>query len=240
MSITIPTNKENEDALELSTEERKSVREMLPPYVREAVDSVPEELKLMDEKQLRKHVKPNPSVQALRNSFWIEYARCLDKGVEWMRISNIISGICSIEYWTHVVMKSSGLVEWVLRPPISYNKAMEEALYFGVEKLREIMDLPFVTTRVDPKTGFEVQIIDTKVADLVLKAFMIADTRVKGSVVQRSETKTLNVQAKMSDVKGAMESQSMEDIERKLKDLRKRDQLLESTVIEIDGEKASS
>lgn len=233
----------DENVLDLSVEERRNVRDMLPPYIKEAIDSIPDELRLMDERELRKHVKPNPSVQALRNSFWVEYARCMDRGANWMKVSNVISGICSIEYWAQVVLKSPGLVEWVLRPPISYNRAMEEALYFGVEKIREILELPFQRKSIDPKTGFDMVIVDTKVAELVLKAFMLIDTRVKGSVVQRSETKTLQVNASMKEVKQAMEAESMEEIEKKLKDLRKRDAELEHkdvNVIEVEGEEISS
>lgn len=231
------------EALELSSEERKSVTEMLPPYVCNAIAEIPENLRLMDDRELRRHVRPNPTVQALRNSFWIEYARCIDKETKWLSISQIISGICSIEYWAQAVLKSPGLVEWVLRPPISYTRAMEEALYFGVEKVRDILDLPFKSTVIG-KDGFEREVIDTKVAELVLKAFMIIDTRVKGSVIQRSEIKSLNVTASNNELRNAMEAQSMEELNKKLKELQKKEasldmQTVEATVVEASTEEIS-
>lgn len=228
-----------EDALQLAGEERRTLISMLPPYVKEAAEKIPEQLRYMDEKELRKYVRPNPSVQALRNSFWLEYARCIDKEGQWLKIGNILSGICTIEYWAQVVTKNSGMMEWILRPPISYNKAMEEALYFGVERIREILELPFTYNMIDPRTGKEREVVDSKAAELVLKAFMIIDNRVKGSVLQRSETKSLQVNASMKEVQGVMEGQSMEEIEKKLKDLRKKDAALEANIVEAEVVKAS-
>lgn len=232
----LPLIKENEDALEMSGGERRRVYDLVPPYVQAAIDTIPEELRLKEERELRNHVRPNASVQALRNSFWVEYARCIDSGSKFS-ISRIISGICNIEYFSQVVLKHPAMVEWMMRPPVSYNRAMEESLSFGVERLREILELPISYTKVD-SNGFEKTIIDHKAAELVLKAFIIADTRVKGSVLQRQQT--MNVSGTMSELKSAMESASMDDIKRKIWELKRREAEAGGVVVEVQSEEVSS
>lgn len=232
----LPTIKENEDALQMSKGERANVYDLLPQYVQEAIDTIPEDYRLLEERELRKTLKPNASVQALRNSFWVEYARCIDNRSK-LSISKIISGICNIEYFSQVVLKHPMMVEWMMRPPVSYNRAMEESLHFGVERLREILELPISYTKVD-SNGFERVIIDHKAADLILKAFTIVDTRVKGSVVQRQQN--LNVSGTMSELKTVMESASMDDIKRKVWELKRREAEAGGVVVEVESEEVSS
>ena len=195
---------------------------IMPHYAQVAFKAVPEELRFMDERELRAHVKPNSSVEALRNSFWVEYAKARDKCLR-MQMSSVYSGICSAEYFINNVLKSPGMTAWVMRPPVDYSRAMEALLIFGIERLREIMEAPVYKTTRD-KHGIMTRSLDADAAKVVLKAYELVDMRMKGNFTQRSEVKSLHVHA---DVKELAEKDSMEDIERRLRDLRKRERELE-------------
>lgn len=214
------------------------VYDLLPPYVQNAINRIPETLKVMDEKELRKFVKPNQAVDSLRTSFWLEYERSKAKNVKFL-ISNVIAGICTKEYFAHVVLQSSGAVEWMIRPPMSYQKAMEEALQFGLSKLREIMEMPLTKPLKDKKgevvrdkKGYIVMEPDHKAADLVLKAFAMADLRVKGAVAQRVEMKSMHLTANVNanEMQRLAESNTMEDLDKKLKQLRAKEKELDGSV----------
>lgn len=207
----------------------------MPHYAQEAFKRVTDELKYMDERELRAHVKPNSSVEALRNSFWVEYARVRDRG-ERMKMSNVYSGICSAEYFINNVFKSPGMTAWVMRPPIDYSRAMQALLIFGTERLKEILEAPVYETKRD-RHGMEYKVFNPDTAKVVLKAFEMVDMRLKGAFTQRTELKSLHVHA---DVKEIAEKDSMEDIERRLKDLRKREKELDGGAIETSGKEVET
>lgn len=215
----------------------KEVYALLPPYVQQAIDRVTADLKYLDEKELKSRIKPNAPVDALRYSFWVEYNRVVDKGGRFL-ISNVISGICTIEYFSNVVLKEPGFVEWMIRPPISYKKAMEETLQFGLGRLREIMEVPIYKARrgkdgrlLKDSDGYNLMDFDSKAAEAILKAFSMVDQRVKGAVAQ----KNLNLNADLSgeQMQKMVEHSSMEDIEKALYRLRRREKELDG--IEADG-----
>lgn len=220
-----------------TTTDEKTIYEMVPPYVKTAFDSVPEYLRYLDESKLRKEVRPNSAVCALRNSFWMEYQKVFDKGGQFL-VSNVIAGICTIEYFSKFVLTNPILVSWIMRPPIHYTKAMEEILSYGLERLRQIMELPFEESYID-KNGFEKKKIDSRTAELVLKAIAFVNLQARGSVVQKHELKTLSLNANVSEGKlmGIAASLSMKDIDEKLEQLRKKEQQFEqSRTIEVPSQ----
>ena len=64
-------------------------------YVKDKMDLVPEEYKTMDNFELRKRVRPTPTLNQLRLNFWAEYDRCivLGKVKRRMIIQNVIAGV---------------------------------------------------------------------------------------------------------------------------------------------------
>ena len=93
---------------------------------------------------------------------------------------------------------------------------MEEALAYGIERLREILELPMFD-----KKGR----VDGKAAELILKTVALLDQRVKGSVVQRAEVRSLNVN--MNSAASSLEQKQLmgnvEEMEARMKFLEKRE-----------------
>ena len=216
-----------------------SVINLLPPSVRalltNAKEKVPHLLD-MDERVLWKELRsqdksPSVSDSRLRMKFWNEYERAAALG-ERMNLPNIYLGVCSPDYFQNRYILMPEKVAWMLCPPASYVVKMEEALAYGVEQLRDILELPLVDAKGRP---------DMKLAELKAKIVAMLDIRVKGAIVQKVENKTtsLNINTTDKQVAKAMLFNSMEDIERRMKELDKKDRLaairVDSTVLEDAG-----
>jgi hypothetical protein len=150
-----------------------------------------------DERKLRERLaeakrRPTPLTNRLRMKFWHEYD-CAQAEQRMMKLVNVYNGICFHEHF-YQYMRDIHNLAWVMCPPANYLVVMEEALAFGIEQLRDILDEPMV----DPKT----KKFNTTLADTKVKIVAMLDQRVKGAVVQRVEQTTkqmnLNVSVKTS------------------------------------------
>jgi hypothetical protein len=190
---------------------------ILPPALQTALESAYESdpaLFGMDERTLYKHLsgmsrRPTITDNRLRLKFWNEYdrAQSVGNGKE-MNITAILSGICSRPFFYDHYLSKPENVAWMLCIPASYEVVMEESLQFGLEQMRDILALPI------EKDGK----INTKLAELKAKITDMLHTRIKGAVVQ----KNLNINATPSQVQQAGEELTMEDIQRRLKEIEKK------------------
>jgi hypothetical protein len=173
----------------------------------------------LDEKALKKKLMaeestPNLTECRLRIAFWMEYDRAHSSGRR-IYLNLVYGGICLAETF-HAFMGFPEKVAWLLNPPATYAKKMEEALDYGLEQLREILDLP----NTDSKGR-----LNPKLMELKAKIVEMMDRRVKGSVVQRVEQKNMNLHIGTTDkqVAHAMLGTSMEEVEKRIKELERRD-----------------
>lgn len=174
-----------------------------------------EERALLKELGKRK-ASPSPTDNRLRVSFWQEYDRAQAKGRP-MNMSMVYGGICSREYWEQCYLKFAEKVAWLMTPPASYSIAMEEALIYAIEQMRDILEMP----NEDPVTGK----LNFKLMELKAKIYESVHIRVKGAPVQRVENKTmsLNVNTSEKQVAEAMMLNSMDEIRHRMKQLEKRE-----------------
>lgn len=192
----------------------RSVINLVSPVVREAMKRVPEEFLSLNDKELE-NLSPQKAFtvtdRRLRTAFWIEYGRAQDS-MSSMNMAGIYGGICSRPYFYTNIMQDKVRLAYLLTPPQDYKVAMEEALSYGVDKIREILEMPLY----DQNTGRP----DPKIADVILKAVALIDQRVKGAVVQRHQVHQLNqnVGAPKAQAPGG-EAQTMAEIDRKLAEL---------------------
>lgn len=155
----------------------------------------------------------------IRVAFWLEYNRCQDNRGAKMNISNVCAGLCTRAYFSNVIMKSPTKLAWVLTPPISYTNAMEEALIYGVEKIRDILDVEIKDSKGQ---------VNVKAADVLLKTVQFLDQRVKGAVVQKVDTRSLIVHANGNQPKESAPltidqvKEQLEQLERKTKEVNGR------------------
>lgn len=204
----------------------RSVISLVSPRVAEAMIAASvarPDLFALDERSLYKklgseHQKISPTDNRLRVRFWDEYERAQANSQKKFRMENVYAGVCTHGYFFERYLKSNERVAWLLTPPASYVVRAEEALGFGLERMRDILELP-----IEGDDGK----INVKLAELQAKIVAMLDIRVKGAVVQRVENKNMNLNVATSDqgVAKALVGQSMGDIEKRLKELEKRDRL---------------
>lgn len=171
-----------------------------------------------EEKQLYQILRlgnelPNATDNRLRMMFWLEYDRAQAEA-RYIRLDNVVSGVCSKQYFTDRYLKIPSKVAWMLTPPASYVVLAQEALQFGLEQLREVLEEPH-----RDKTGkLDVNLIKAKLAIVTM-----LDTRIKGAPVQRL------LHAHLGDANTASSAAmavTMADLQEKMKKLEARERKL--------------
>ncbi len=217
----------------------RSVINLVPPNVQSALlvaSKSHAELFEMDERTLYQHLRglsmlPGPTDNRLRIGFWNEFERVQHFNLKKMHMPSVYAGVCTQQYFDRFYLGSPTKVAWLLCPPASYVTIATEALSFGLEQLREILSV----SPVLPNGR-----IDVKLGELQAKIVTMLDQRLKGAVTQRIEQKNMNLNISTTDkgvAKIAMQG-TMEDIERRLKELKKRDRLAQEApgqAIEAEG-----
>lgn len=191
----------------------------LVPVLKRVREKIPRIL-LADERDIRRYVEPTERCDRLRLSFWDEYnasTACSKR----MSLQSILSGICAWESWITVYEPNDKRMVWLFTPPTNYVAMMRQILHRGTERLLEIMNLPMFND--DGK-------VDVRTAQLVLRAWQLADMRVKGGVTQRVqiEQKSMNVNVdtdinQMREQVNGLQLHELEALERRI-ERAKRDQ----------------
>lgn len=159
------------------------------------------------EKELKGKVPDDPQLNRLRIAFWKEYdhAQSQMRQMLWANIGRLVQrpSISLADYFHR-----QETLAYILCPPASYDAFLEEALSHGMSRIREILDLPIKDGdgRVNPKVG-----------ELILKAAAFLDLRTHGGFLQKSA----HVEAKIThgDVKQFAEKLSLEELDKKIKEL---------------------
>ena len=126
------------------TEQTRSMINLVPKDIRAKILDIPEEKLVITERKLRAKVNPTETVELLRFSFWREYAEVQDNHLQGMRIGNIVFGICSRQYFYRDILENENALLWIIKPPLQYNVLLDQLLWQGFERLKEILDLPIV------------------------------------------------------------------------------------------------
>lgn len=160
-------------------EDPESLFNKLPPAYRKyllAVEEDEEALRCLKwgERMIRKEFKPTAEQARLRLSFWDEYARSLDTGA-LMRMEYIPAGAMSDEGFVSFIQDPRNMA-YLCNVPPHYHRAAEEILLMGLERLRDIFEIPFVNDRGQ---------VNGAVISGVIKAVDMLDKRVKGAILQK-------------------------------------------------------
>lgn len=206
----------------------RSVVNLVPEAVKAAMLRASEEMPQLfglDDRTLWYAIKkiegkgPSPTDNRLRLAFWNEYNRAQTLGSR-MEVTNIHAGVVARQYFYDRWLKYPVRVAWLLCPPSSYLIVMEEALQFGIEQLRDVLEKD-----ISLPSGK----IDHKLIELKLKIVALMDMRVKGAVTQRVEHKNLNLNLHaLSDPQAVTHAGmigTMDGIQKRLKELEKKDRL---------------
>jgi hypothetical protein len=149
----------------------------------------------------KKKIKPDTTTNRLRVSFWREFELAMENGRP-MSLANIHIGVCAFESFMDII-KNPEYFAWIVTPTTAYVNLMEEGLNFGLERMREILEMPLYTKK-SIKIGNNTRITtvpNIQVANLIVNVVKMLDNRVKGAVVktihQKVEQKNLNINTEM-------------------------------------------
>lgn len=199
------------------TEEGNTLYDHLPPLlleeIRTHVEARPDFFGV-DEKELHRRLhldsyRPNATDNRLRLNFWLEFDRSVGM-TRTMNLNAIVHGVCTRHYFINGYIKHPQKIAWLLCPPASYTTKTNEALEFGLEQLRDILE----ASHSLPNGR-----VDTKLGELKAKIVMMLDQRVKGSV----PVKNLNVNVTDKTIANLAQENTMEALERQLKELEARE-----------------
>ena len=192
---------------------------------------------ICDPNILRSNGKIDSLDDRVRLAFWDSYSQATLRGKQ-MKFSQFVNvNSIYMEDFTKRYLATPGhKLAYILRSPQKYGAAMRSLLNRGVERLEEIMNLPFI----NEKTGK----VDTALIAQILKATQLIDLRVKGAIVQKMQIQQQNLNydvtgnsqlAQDQSVTKELANMSMAELERLEKKLQKVE-LLEARLTDEDRE----
>lgn len=184
-SPPVPTELLRHEVVLLDPLNERSLVNIVPDAVKDAIINIatnyPEFLDA-SEHELKRELQPDDADDGIRVSFWYEFVRAQDRGTR-MRIGEVFSHFISDRHFYQTYLPNPRKVAWMICRPANYMMSLEAALNNGKDVLTKIMKMNIFDDQGN---------IKTKEAGLFLKAYEMLDNRVRGSVIQRIEQKTLS------------------------------------------------
>jgi hypothetical protein len=175
--VNVTQNAELDESLAVT------ISDCLSGRLREAVESVPQELFTLPDSELEELGNINKIDRMLRIQLWEVYGSSMNKN-EVVQPRDVFNGICTRQNF-YYLLNIPAKVAYYMRQPPGYLNKLKEAHEIGINKLRD----EILRAKVVDADGN----MDPKAATVLLKAIEFLDVRVKGAIVHRVETKNLNV-----------------------------------------------
>lgn len=211
-------------ALVLTEDDPQSIYKLVPEWLADKIRKIPKEYWDLSTEDLRRKVRPGKVVETLRYSFWLEYNATVFQGKKGIVLQRVYGPICTDVYFGNEVCNSPLLLCWMLHPPQNYTNCLEALLDHSLERVREIVNLPIVDE--------ETKKVDHKIAKMIIDIHDKLQDRLKGTVVQRLETKNMNL-----NLNRPVTEITEEQLDRRLKELQRAERnLLGELARESSGE----
>ena len=201
----------------------RSIANLLPPNYAEILSKgwlTRPDLHGLNDRELWKKLRaegktPNPHDNRMRYKFWVEYDDAQNE-CRKMQISRIIAGVTTIDHFLSYYLTIPEKCVWMLTMPAEYDAVAKEALSFGMERLRDMLEMDTHDSKGRP---------NVKLMELQAKIVGMLDIRVKGAITQRIEQKTLSVHVGSPDphAQKSIAHASMDELKERLKNLRARE-----------------
>jgi hypothetical protein len=165
------------------------------------------------ERAIKERIKPEPRDARLRISFWDEYSRACERDI-FMKVENIFSGICVGEVFIEEYIPDPCKMAYLMNIPTQYLKAAEEILMTGLERFRDILELPLINSKGQ---------VQGAVINGILKAVDMLDKRVKGAVMQKLAIHQHTTSGgNVADAGGTLAHEQLAELEKQIFDVRKK------------------
>jgi len=156
----------------------RSVYNLVSNALRDKIDRLELQDFNITERRLKVKLKPDQRDTQLRVSFWNEYYAAQDKGRQ-MVMRRIVDGICTDDYFYNTFIYDKNRLIYMLLPVSDYKKANDEMFHTASSKMRDILDMPLITT---DKNGNKVP--DYKLMAIVNNIHKRLDDRIHGAAMQ--------------------------------------------------------
>jgi hypothetical protein len=185
----------------------------------------------MDERELYKHLKaegkaPSAILNTLRLKLWGEYERVQANDGKRMEVFKVLGEVCRTRTLENFILTKPERAAWLMCAPMGYWTKVDESLSFGLDKLREILEMDIVQVSVD-RNGNEKRSVNTKLGELQAKIVNMLDIRKHGAARQRieqtSKSYNLNVHATAADVNERVIDVTSDDLEAQIKLLERQE-----------------
>jgi hypothetical protein len=177
---------------------------------------IPQEILEMSETRMVQEIPGGVSRvdRRARLAFWDEYEAAA-KDLRTMDLDAVLvpTGAGKWANYSKQLLTNVHLHAWFMNPPAAYLVQMREAQDLGLSRLMEILELPMLT-----KSGQ----VNTKVGELVLKAYMLVDQRLNGGIVQKMVQVGTQHHMHQAVGSGATVSANNDQLLEKLKELEEK------------------
>lgn len=188
----------------------RPIEECLSPRLVQALKEMSSEVRTLPLIELEDRLSITPTLRRLKISFWDQYRKTIDQNAQFISPTAVCADICSTVFWDVYVVRREEVLAWLFHPPTSFDKKAEEALDFGIERLREeILTAPLYNMAPDGGRGS----FNKDNAAVVLNAIKFLDARVKGSPLQRIEQKSLHLHKSADAPKGVTKDELSHELE---------------------------
>ncbi len=173
---------------------------------------------------------PNAAVNTIRLKLWMEYERCQAGEGRRIEIFKVLGEVCRTPSFEKTILARPERAAWLLCPPTAYRMKVEEALTFGLDKLRDILEMDCITVEevstADGKTKKKAT-VNVKLGELQAKIVNMLDQRLHGaarvSVEQTNRSYNLNVTASSDNVRSAVVEAVGDDLQSQIMALEARE-----------------
>jgi hypothetical protein len=219
----------NQDTINnFNLDDPNSMLHIVPQPIGKAILSsyvlMPEVFKI-NSGDLSNRIRPTPTLNMVRLSFWTCYERCQANMEDRIIMEDIIRGVCTLTHMKTNILADPKQVAWMITPPPEYGKVTEEGLMYGLDQMRSILAIPHVLydpQDIDPTTGqpkpntYPIQ-MNAKLAELKVKIVAMLDIRIKGAPMQRSVN--FQLQTTPKQIAAAIEAKSVEELDERIKEI---------------------
>lgn len=161
-------------------ENPQSVINMVKGKFRDHIGSVPEELRELNQAELRKLKKPEALTTQLRLRFWYAYDEACFSGKK-INMNTVTKGICEpMMFMKHI--KDQRNLAFILCPIVNYETQVHDFLETSLFKMREGLD--------------KIEIESSKDLLAVLKVYEVFDKRVNGDYKQTIKKEVKHIEEK--------------------------------------------
>lgn len=166
--------------------------DFLPEEILPLIEKLPKNLAEASSRELEATKQYDVFTRKIRVAFWKEYELSASR-MRRMTLSHVAHRMGTNHKLIHGALRNHMDLAFILCPPESYDNFLDEALDFGLKRLRDdVLTLPIYM-----KDELGRQKINTKVADLILKTVAFLDVRKHG--MPKQSITQLNVTQKLPD-----------------------------------------